>query len=243
MKAHHSVPVLLSSAEEAFSTLIRTRNIEGKALSPGEILYRKIIRENIDSVLQSVFPLFCQNISGDCMCTLVNDFIYAHCASQPEFHQIATELLIFICHQKNIPLRYLALLEYEWLIYSIEIDDSNVSKGQKIISLTEKMHCVDIIINPTLKITCLPFQIKKGKPCYENFPLMYYYIIYRKRDNSIYQKNINDQDLKLISEINGRMTVETFIQRDSLSLFSDENLMSWLETNSSDEVLLLKYRG
>lgn len=79
----------------------------------------------------SVFPLFCLRLHEADIHELVNDFIYHHNATQPEFHQIATELLVFIRQQDGLSANDLALLEYEWLLYAVEIDDNDVPAPKK----------------------------------------------------------------------------------------------------------------
>lgn len=235
MTIAHLAPALLVSAENAFSLSLRARNTTNEVHSRGISLYRKIVRENITSVLQSTFPLFTQKINDDGLNEIVDMFLYQHQASQPEFHQIATELLLFMRQQCQLSAQDLALIEYEWLMYAVEIDDHEVPPLRKIKSQMEWIPEIEIQTNPTLKIVALPFLLKDGEPYYEEAACLHYFALYRKYDNAVWQKKLSETEVYLFSEMNNQV-----IRASSLTLFSqDTSFQSWLEVNNNDEIISL----
>lgn len=243
MTTHDLAPALLVEMETTFSAQLRARTTSSETCSRGMSLYRKIVRENIGGVLQRVFPLFCQLIKDADIQELVNAFLHQHQASQPEFHQVATELLLFMRQQRQLSPHDLALIEYEWLMYAVEIDDSHVPPPQKTSLRLVQTGDVDVVRNPTLKMVALPFRIHEGEPCYEDEGRLNYYALYRKHNNVLYQKRLSQVDVQLLSAINHQIiSAERLLNTASPGL-ADFSLRSWLETNNNDELLSLKYKG
>lgn len=239
MNIHHPVPASLLFEEARFAANLRAIGVENEICDPGILLYRKIVRENIYGVLQDVFPLFCRQFDGIRMRVLTEDFLYHHHASQPEFHQLATEWLLFIRQRSQMLPHNLALLEYEWLIYAIEINSSDVPLPQKMTLSPDDITAIEVIPNPTLKIIALPFLIKDGEPYYDDAPPPYYYAIYRKHNNEIYQKHLNHLDIQLLSSINEHTISANLLQQRCSHDFQNLQLSSWLEENNNDELIYL----
>lgn len=258
MQNKSEVPASLAIAETQFSSMLRSQYVDKNISSHGLLLYRDIIRGNIHRVLQNAFPFFCIRSSDFQLSTLVDDFIFLHHASQPEFHQIATELLLFIRNQGNLSACDLALLEYEWLIYSIEIDDSTVPKPQEITITVDDMHQIKIIPNPTLKLVSLPFKIIDGEPYYHDGSLSHYYAIYRKYNGELYQKCLGHIDLFLLLKFKGKpisadallsalsevyyKICNNHFQEDPPPSYSCTYLQSWLNISNNDGIISLEKR-
>lgn len=242
MTQHHLAPVLLAELESAFTTRLRARKSADDPWSRGMSLYRKIIRENISGVLQSVFPLFCRRFNEAEICDLVDAILHQHQASQPEFHQLATEMLLFMRQQYQMMPQDLALIEYEWLMYAVEIDDSEVPRPQKMALSVAHIDDTEVVRNPTLRIIALPFRIKEGEPCYDIQEPQHYYALYRKNNHALYQKQLSRVDVQRLSAINNIMAAKLLLNKGEL--YSDKfSLCSWLETNNNDELLSLRYKG
>lgn len=237
MNTAHPVPASLLYEETKFAALLRAVCVVNESCDPGMLLYRKIVRENICRVLQDVFPLFCRQFSDTDIRHMTEGFLHQHHASQPEFHQLATEWLLFIRQQSHISPCNLALLEYEWLIYAIEIDNGEVPVPKRMTLLPDNMNAAVVIQNPTLNIIALPFLIKDGEPCDDDPSYLHYYALYRKHNHEIYQKNLNQVDIQLLSEINEQPITATLLQhRCSHNIL---NLRVWLEANNNDELICL----
>ncbi|EKT55457.1 DUF2063 domain-containing protein [Providencia burhodogranariea] len=236
----HSVPALLAAAEEEFSILLRSPNASDEKLPRGISLYRKIVRENITGVLKSVFPLFSQRLKEEDINEIVDMFLYRHQANQPEFHQIATELLLFMRQQCQLSVHELALIEYEWLMYAVEIDDSKVPIPQKISLGNREIPDIEIVLNPTLKIVVLPFSLPLTEETNDKeSSFTHYFALYRKYDNAIWQKKLSEIEVYLLS----KMTHEV-ISAVSLMLFTQEiSFQSWLEANNNDEIFSIIFKS
>lgn len=243
MTTHDLAPALLVEMETTFSVQLRTRTTSGETCSRGMSLYRKIVRENIGGVLQRVFPLYCQRIKDADIQALADAFLHQHQASQPEFHQVATEWLLFMRQQRQLSPHDLALIEYEWLMYAVEIDDSHVPPPQKMSQPLASTGDVDVARNPTLKLVALPFQIHEGEPCSEDEGRLNYYALYRKHNNALYQKRLSQIDVRLLSAINHQIISAERLLNAASRILADFCLRSWLETNNNDELLSLKYKG
>lgn len=242
MAIYHSVPALLATAEEAFSAQLRARNTVERVYSRGMMLYWRIIRENIVGVLRNVFPLFCRRLNDKDIDELLDGFLDRHQASQPEFHQIATELLLFIRQKSALSHQVLSLVEYEWLIYAVEIDESEVPRPQTLSLQTQKIDNIDIKKNPTLKIMALPFGLKKGEPYFEDRACLHYYALYRKNNNALYQKELGQSDLKILLEMNNH-SVSASLLKEKYALCSlTVPFNVWLENKSNDELFSLIFK-
>lgn len=239
MKAYYAAPAVLVAAETKFSSRLRANSIDGDTCQSGLFLYRKVYRENISGVLKSVFPIFYQRLDLTGFYNLVNEFIYQHNATEPEFHQIATELLIFIRRQSQVSPLDLALLEYEWLLYAVEIDYSEVPQSNEISLVFGDYNYFEITLNPTLKIISLPFEIK-GENLNFDREVNYYYAIYRGCDNFIYQKILGRYDLIFLSHLNNGGSLFDRVLDKELVGFSSLDFRSWLEINNNDGILFLK---
>lgn len=238
MTIAHSVPALLVAAENNFSALLRSRSAPNELHFRGISLYRKIVRENISGVLNSVFPLFNARLNKADINEIVDMYLYQHQATQPEFHQIATELLLFMRQQSQLSVQELALIEYEWLLYAVEIDESEIPTPKNIILETGEIPNIEIELNPTLKIVALPFPLEKEANNKET-SLIHYFAIYRKYDNAVWQKKLSETEVYLLSKITDQL-----IQTDSLMLFSQEtSFQSWLEANNNDEIFSIIFKS
>lgn len=233
----HSVPELLVAAENNFSTLLRARSAPDELHFRGISLYRKIVRENITGVLNSVFSLFSDRLNKADINEIVDMFLYQHQATQPEFHQIATELLLFMRQQDQLSVQDLALIEYEWLLYTVEIDESEVPMPKNIIIEAGKIPNIEIELNPTLKIIALPFSLEEVNNKETSFT--HYFALYRKYDNAVWQKKLSETEVYLLSKITDQL-----IQTDSSMLFSQEtSFQSWLEANNNDEIFSIIFKS
>lgn len=238
-----SAPLSLIQAETKLSALIRSKERAISNSCSGISLYREIIRENILGVLHGVFPLFCQSLDPIQCKQLIDDFLGQHSANQPEFHQIATELLLFIRQEMHISSEKMTLIEYEWLIYAVEIDENHVPQHQNFNLQPNELNLemIEVHLNPTLKLIALPFWLKDGEACYEHETAVHYYALYRKHSNILYQKKLSQIDVQLLSMIYDSSVITTvaLLKDKSHFSFSVTSLLAWLTANNNDECLSL----
>lgn len=240
---YHVVPDSLLAAETNFSVKLRASNKNGDLYPHGMLLYRKVVRENIVNVLNNVFPVFCHRLNNEITRELANDFIEQHHANQPEFHQIATELLLFIRQRTDLSIVDQSLIEYEWLIYALEIDESHVPVPKQVVVENLNTSQTQVKVNPTLRMVVLPFLLKDGTPRYEKKKQLYYYALYRKHDNTLFQKTLNITDIQLLQEAgNASVMVETLKDKAAHHI-NPQSLLQWLETNNNDELISIISKG
>lgn len=232
-----AAPKSLIEAVAELSFRLRMTNLGDRDSSAGLMLYRNILRENISNVLKSVYPLFYRLLSQKKVQYLINDFLLNHHANQPEFHKIATELLYFL--RQNTKPEYLAIIEYEWLIYRVEIEDKLILKPQKKEKDYSYSNNTKIVLNPTLKLIGLPFSINNNTLLYPNEASIFYYAIYRKNSGVIYQKRLSFLDAQLLLKLeNQSLTLREFKKLAAPNTPSTF-INLWLTTNNNDECLSL----
>lgn len=240
---YHVVPYSLLVAEKELSVKLRASNKDINLYTHGILLYRKIIRENIVNILNSVFPIFCRHLTNEEIRKLANDFIEQHHANQPEFHQVATELLLFMCQRTDLSTINQSLIEYEWLIYVLEIDESHVPVPKQVAVESLNTCQTQVKINPTLRMVVLPFLLKEGEPRYEEKLQLHYYALYRKHDNTLFHKTLNITDVQLLQAA-GNAGVMVEIMKDKVAYHINPlSLLQWLEINNNDEVISIISKG
>lgn len=228
-------PEILVMKELEFTALLRANNIG--TCPQGITLYRSIVRDNIQAVLENVFPLFFSSLNDIEIKSLVNLFLLEHPADQPEFHQIATELLIFMRCQ---PFINIALIEYEWLLYAVEIEDVYVPMYRNIKPYyLDTQDDIKVKINPTLKIIAVPFCLKSDEESYESTSSLHYYALYRKHSNKVFRRELNMLDVELLMSINDLSINFKNLKRKACEFMAEESFHSWLVDFNNDECLSL----
>lgn len=240
---YHVVPDSLLAAENNFSIKLRASNKEGDLYPYGMLLYRKIVRENIVNVLNSVFPIFYLRLNNEEIRKLANDFVEQHHANQPEFHQIATELLLFMHQRTDLSTVEQSLIEYEWLIYALEIDESHVPVPKQVAVESLNTCQTQVKVNPTLRMVVLPFLLKDGEPRYEVKPQLHYYALYRKYDNTLFQKKLSITDVQLLQEAGNAGVMVEIMKDKAAHHINPQPLLQWLESNNNDEVISIISKG
>ncbi|WP_432772794.1 HvfC/BufC family peptide modification chaperone [Francisella salimarina] len=121
-------------------------------------MYREFIVGNVSSVLENTFPYFNKHASQEIKDKILKVFFEDNISSEPAFHQIATEILK---SSKSVEMneKLSKLIEFEWLLFSIEIDESKVFENIEITKNLSFKDIRDIKENPTLTFILLPFDI------------------------------------------------------------------------------------
>ncbi|MBK2142935.1 putative DNA-binding domain-containing protein, partial [Francisella tularensis] len=121
-------------------------------------MYREFIVGNVLSVLENTFPYFNKYASQELKDKILKVFFEDNISSEPAFHQIATEILK---SSKSVEMneKLSKLIEFEWLLFSIEIDESKVFENIKITKNLSFKDIRNIKENPTLTFILLPFDI------------------------------------------------------------------------------------
>lgn len=137
-----------------FTKAIRYGNSNDKNIK----MYRDFIIGNVSSVIDNTFPYFSSYASTDLKDQLIKVFLQDNFSVEPAFHQIATEVLK---SSKKVKMtdELAKLIEFEWLLFSIEISSSKVCKNKKIYESVDFQSIRNISANPTLTFISLPFEV------------------------------------------------------------------------------------
>lgn len=187
------------------------------------LIYRNIIRDNTHEILDKTFPLFSKELGGKTKNKIVDGFLLQHNASEAEFHKIATELVCFIQNNDFVDATLRCLLEYEWILYHLEISDK---PGELYITkqyLPNLASNMQLKLNPTLKFIKLPFLIQDG------IPLMdqggdFIYALFKNSKNEILRKRVLSFDLSILNFI---VDQKISLIADLEKLILDENKEYW----------------
>lgn len=188
------------------------RSSENDQASPGNATtsryYREFVRGNIKEVIQHSFPEFCSCADEETVDTLAEGFLKTHKATEPEFHHIATEFVRFAQFHFTGEPALLSLLEYEWVLFSIEIDACRVVNPFQALKLDVILQQdLTLTLNPTLQYLKVPFSLEAP---FDGSRLKslgeFYYVLFRNQHHQILKKFISETDhyfLRKVSEYNG----------------------------------------
>lgn len=89
-------------------------------------VYRDLVRNNIDSLLATNFPVIRKTLGDARWAALVDAFLARHRATTPLFPQLGRELLRFLDAGNCGPPWLAELAHYEWTELAIQLDDAPV---------------------------------------------------------------------------------------------------------------------
>ncbi|KEQ17912.1 HvfC/BufC family peptide modification chaperone [Endozoicomonas numazuensis] len=230
--------------KQNIETLTRTIRSQGIQSIPGKNIssryYREFVRGNIKEVVQHSFPKFCSCIDEETMDSLANGFLKNHKTIEPEFHHIATEFVRFIqAHFSENPV-LLSMLEYEWVLFCIEIDSQTVTNLDRTLS-SELISDLDLTLtlNPTLQYIKLPFSLDEPFDCKASVKRGdFYYVLFRNKRHQILQKSLGELDhyfLTRISEHNGE---PTSIIQQACTDKNKRDFMEWLQHSIQTDLII-----
>lgn len=191
--------------------------------------YARSVRANVESVLESAFPLTHAHWAPVDRWQLVEGFVIAHGAEAPEFHHIATEFVRYVQHRHsegslNWPKPRLALLEYEWACLCVEIDEGVVPQelpGEEVTAESS------FTLNPTLQLLELPFAIRSSGvvPTRQG---NHFYGLFRSPDHQVVTQRLRDWDVALIQLLQQQPGItQTAFQQQVQQARRDFDLIGW----------------
>ncbi|WP_447474450.1 HvfC/BufC family peptide modification chaperone [Vibrio harveyi] len=190
-------PSKMRAQTESLTALIRTP-MNQHALCR----YSEFIRDNILGVVANTFPLFSSQFADEQLERMVDDFVVMHGASEPEFHHIATEFVQFLqqkAHQdsSSISADQMALLEYEWVAFNVEIDTLVAAFTSSSNPIFEENQVLQL--NPTLKLVEVPFLLHQDSVTFltdRRHPV--FYGVFRNSQNHVISQKLREVDVALI---------------------------------------------
>jgi len=192
-------------------------------------LYRSFLRTNIAGVLETTFPLLNAMLSSQEKTKLIDHFMAQHPAQEPEFHQIASELVVFFQTSHLLVPNFQALAEYEWLLFDKEISNE---KAYPVTQMLLKETTV-LLLNPTLQSICLPWKIGSCGPKW-NMPGSYYYAIYRDIENVVMRKELSQIDLIFIHLLDNGNALSLSELTHRLNTLSKESIYQWINIHRAN---------
>ena len=223
-------PMVLQSEVVAMTEAIRATTTTTN--TPGIRHYRQCIRGNILDVLSTTYVSTCRYLSDLEREALIDDFMVYHSATAPEFHHIATELLVFVTNAQWLSPWVLKVMEYEWLLLKIEIDPVHITKRPPLSQNPIPDDC-RVTPNPTLHCIQLPFSLPLDDNEYHTIAKddsrVYCYMMCRDHEHDIIYKELDDIDreiMPLLCQSNGMDWVDIHL-RHALHV-SETELINWL---------------
>lgn len=214
------------------------RAIDFSDVNPSVLLYRNMIRENTHEVLDKTFPLFSKELGDERKSVIIDNFLLRHHAKEAEFHKIATELVCFIQANEFLDATLRCLIEYEWILYHIEISDALCqSYATKEYSFNTVSN-MELRLNPTLKFIKLPFPIQNGIPVM-NQSGDFIYGVFKNSKGEVLRKRMLPFDLSILNFI---VDKDIFLIADLEKSVLNENkeyLHKWIIENIAEEFIAL----
>lgn len=190
-------PSKMCAQTESLTALIRTP-MNQHALCR----YSEFIRDNILGVVANTFPLFSSQFADEQLERMVDDFVVMHGASEPEFHHIATEFVQFLqqkVHQdsSSISADQMALLEYEWVAFNVEIDTLVAAFTSSPNPIFEENQVLQL--NPTLKLLEVPFLLHQDSVTFlTDRRHLVFYGVFRNSQHHVISQKLREVDVALI---------------------------------------------
>ncbi|WP_050909582.1 putative DNA-binding domain-containing protein [Vibrio campbellii] len=190
-------PSKMRAQTESLTALIRTP-MNQHALCR----YSEFIRDNILGVVANTFPLFSSQFADEQLERMVDDFVVIHGASEPEFHHIATEFVQFLQQKapqdsSSISADQMALLEYEWVAFNVEIDTLVAAFTSSPNPIFEENQVLQL--NPTLKLLEVPFLLHQDSVTFlidMRHPV--FYGVFRNSQHHVISQKLREVDVALI---------------------------------------------
>ncbi|HHI4967040.1 TPA: putative DNA-binding domain-containing protein [Vibrio parahaemolyticus] len=190
-------PSQMRAQTESITALIRTPMNQHSLCR-----YSEFIRDNILGVVANTFPLFSSQFADEQLERMVDDFVVRHGASEPEFHHIATEFVQFLqqeAHQysSSISADQMALLEYEWVEFNVEIDNLVAVFNSSSNPIFEENQVLQL--NPTLRLVEVPFLLHQESVTFlTNRRHPVFYSVFRNSRHHVISQKLREVDVALI---------------------------------------------
>ncbi|QBC44777.1 hypothetical protein C1H71_15380 [Iodobacter fluviatilis] len=220
-KEHEMSAYVNMELSQEFSSILRNKQSITK--DPSILLYREFLRGNIENVIEHTFPVFYQKTGIKNVQQHIDDFLQDHHALSPEFHHIATEFLTFI--QERVSPEIRQGLEYEWVLFCVEIDEGIVSHCSPEGLSNESI----LTTNPTLLCITLNQEIDG---------LQGSFAIFRDAQHQVIRKPLSLFDHWMLSQIG---TSCSFLALKSSTETTEMQLQHWL--SEATEIGLIQHQS
>ncbi|AIT08987.1 hypothetical protein LO80_02665 [Candidatus Francisella endociliophora] len=221
----------LKTKMQNFTHAIRYGNSNNEKIQ----MYREFITGNVSSVLDNTFPFFSIHASEELKQSILKIFFEDNVASEPAFHQIATEILKS-SRSVEMSEELSKLIEFEWLLFSIEIEESKVNENDEITKSIDFENLKSIKANPTLTFISLPFDINDLDENKLSADKDILYALYRNINHRTSYQRLSPLEFAVLSSALEK-GVEVFDSEDFKQINNDQReylinrLVSWHNQN------------
>ena len=173
-------------------------------------LYGELITDSIVSAVHACFPLLSRDAGDSQIHSWATEFICNHRCAEPQFFKIATEFVRFANESLGLTRLHRSLMEYEWLLLAVEIDNVFAPASESEISMRELWRGEAFLqVNPTLSEIGLPFDVsditEASAICETD--ATHGYAVYRSSKHRVYTQRLTDFDRLLLASIRETQTI------------------------------------
>lgn len=232
------VPDSLMHHIRDFSAKLRGENsiFQGVAINN----YRSFLRGNIIGVIEKTFPIFSAQVGKERVCYLVDEFLATYGAEEAEFHHIATEFVKFLRSTEHLETEKLQLVEYEWVLFYVEIDPAEVSTMDITVIYSNESHRA--YCNPTLKCIRLNAAITEHELAEDEQKEYCSYGIFRNKDNEVMKKRLTSFDHSMLYLLIERNITHLSELESELPAQYRGRLAEWIDYNQKINFISLQKR-
>lgn len=236
-----NTPATMLTEIELFSKAIRQQPKQKSTRR-----YHEFVCENIVGVIENTFPLFSGTQSADDLNQLANEFIYYHSATEPEFHQIATEFVQFIQNKVELMPRLLKLIEYEWVTFNVEIamirTDETHSSWEEI---SAQPNAFTLSCNAVMQLIEVPFLVEEDAVNFlSKDEDSVVYGVYRTKENIVVSQKLRDIDVAIIQLISQTPKITlTKAEQHIHTHLAGFDFMYWVHSFTQNQLITIQFLG
>lgn len=235
------IPDSMLEEIELFTAMVRSQSGQDSAYR-----YSEFICENVFSVIENSFPLFFSTQNEDYIRKLSQEFVHFHHAVEPEFHHIATEFVRFSQQKLNLTVEIRKLIEYEWTIFSTEIDVMQMGNHGDLWDVVEdQSDDITVRLNSLIELIEVPFLVSDDSVRFlsEGDPLTLY-CIYRTQDHQVVSQQLRPIDVAIIQLISESSNLTlTQIEQNIHTQLVDFDFIDWIQCFNESQLINIEYLG
>jgi hypothetical protein len=202
----------------------------------GTNLYGELVRENIAGAIRCSFPMAVGALDEGRLGEAIDHFISSHPSIRPQFHEIATEFLIFTQNWGGLPQSVLPILEYEWTLLQVEIDAAQVPTRPDIPLRSYSR----VTLNPTLRVVLLPFDVFAAlETDRQNTASPRPHAIYRTASHDVMTRMLSASDCLMMDALHNNGPL---VPSAVAAIVADElkpSAADWISLGVNDEILCI----
>ncbi len=232
------VPLKLTQHIRELCTTLREKDCHCQ--NTAIINYREFLRGNITGVIEKSFPALSAELGAEKVAELTDDFLANHGANEPEFHHIATEFVAYLQHCTRIDAELRMLAEYEWVLFSVEIDPEKVIPGNIHYDGIEDSSAVTVILNPTLKYIRVPFTVQRDEKTATDNQQTESLAIFRNKDHQVMKKKLAQFDCMMLHLILEKNIVNLARLQQAISVEKSNLFAQWITCSNDFNLISLQ---